>query len=157
MRKFKSNAAGFNAFTKRLLWNEIPLASADKILGLNVAYKEDNHPNKINLGVGAYKDDFGKSLVLPSVREAECRILARNMDHEYAGIDGVPTFVSKALEFSYGTACVALKEGRIAAVQALSGTGALRVAGDLFAKFFGRGTVIYLPHPTVSFSCYIIL
>ncbi|MQL20618.1 aminotransferase class I/II-fold pyridoxal phosphate-dependent enzyme, partial [Escherichia coli] len=64
----------------------------DAILGVTEAFKADSNPKKINLGVGAYRDDQGKPFVLPSVKEAERQVIAANLDKEYAGIVGLPEF-----------------------------------------------------------------
>ncbi len=61
----------------------------DAILGVSEAFKRDTNPLKMNLGVGAYRDDAGKPFVLPSVRTAERLIIERGLDKEYAGIIGV--------------------------------------------------------------------
>ena len=71
----------------------------------------------------------------------------------YAGIDGLPNFLKHSLAFCYGSeakgsASAALEEGRICGVQAISGTGALRVAGEFLRRFVGAGSPIYLPMPT---------
>ena len=71
----------------------------------------------------------------------------------YAGIDGVAPFLKASFEFAYGSAkqgseSVALAEGRIGGVQAISGTGALRLGGELLARFRGQGSAIYLPGPS---------
>lgn len=63
-------------------WAEVKLAPPDKILGLTEAFKADTFPQKINLGVGAYRSDEGTPVVLPSVRLAEQRIMDKKMDHE---------------------------------------------------------------------------
>lgn len=81
-------------------WANIPQAPPDKILGLLIilmvhdtvslyvklglteAFKADKFEKKVNLGVGAYRDDKGQPFILPSVKEAESRIFSRNMDHE---------------------------------------------------------------------------
>ena len=63
-------------------WANIKLAPPDKILGLNEAFKADTAKTKVNLGVGAYRDDNGAPLVLRSVREAENRIVTKKVDHE---------------------------------------------------------------------------
>lgn len=63
-------------------WSQLPLAPPDKILGLTEAFKADTFPKKINLGVGAYRDNEGKPWVLASVREAENRIFQKKMDKE---------------------------------------------------------------------------
>lgn len=83
----------------------------------------------MNLGVGAYRDDDGKPWVLPSVKEALARIESDQLPHEYAPIAGDAGFVKHSLELAYGADSVPVKEGRVAAVQALSGTGALRILG----------------------------
>jgi len=129
-------------------WASIPLAPPDKILGLNDSFKTDASPVKVNLGVGAYRDAQGKPYVLPSVRAAEALVLKKNMDHEYAGIAGIQSYIDTSIEFAYGSDSAALKEGRVAAIQALSGTGACRLVGEFISRFFGAGTPIYLPDPT---------
>lgn len=77
-------------------WTEMTKAPADPIMGLNVAYQADTNPNKQNLGIGAYRDDNGKPYILPCVKAAEERILKNGMDHEYSGIDGIPTYRRKS-------------------------------------------------------------
>lgn len=101
---------------------------------------------KVNVGVGAYRCDEGMPFVLPCVRKAEAILQASNLDHEYLGIAGCVEFVNHALEFVYGADCKPLQEGRIAGVQTLSGTGGLRVMGEVL-KEFGH-TEIYVPNPT---------
>lgn len=120
----------------------------DAILGVTEAFKKDTNPKKINLGVGAYRDDNGKPFVLPCVREAENILAAKGVDHEYAGIVGVPDFVSKAGELAFGTESPVIKEGLNATVQAISGTGALRIGAAFLAKWFPHGKTVYLPNPS---------
>ena len=108
----------------------VPQGSPDAILGIAQAFRESNAPEKINLVVGAYRDDGGNPFVLPSVRQAEHRLLQRGENKEYAPIDGLPVFKRRALEFAYGRNA-ALADGRIAGVQTLSGTGACRIAGEV--------------------------
>ena len=127
---------------------DVPMGPPDAILGLSDAFNKDTDARKINLGVGAYRDDDGKPHVLECVRTAEKKLYDDAVNHEYAGIAGVPEFVPVSLEFALGKDSAALKENRVAAVQALSGTGALRVVGDYFAKFLGKGTPIHVPNPT---------
>lgn len=80
MRTVKS----LNSVTKRYAshWADVKLAPPDKILGLTDAFKADTFPQKINLGVGAYRSDEGLPVVLPSVRLAEQRIMDKKMDKE---------------------------------------------------------------------------
>lgn len=66
-----------------------PQVGSKQVSGVSEAYKADKDPKKINLGVGAYRDDKGKPYVLPSVLAAEKQIMSQNLDKEYAGITGV--------------------------------------------------------------------
>lgn len=118
----------------------------DAILGMTEAFLADDFPQKVNVGVGAYRDDGGKPYVLPCVREAEQIILDSQLDHEYAGMAGEKKFVDLALQFAYGENSIPLNEHRVAGVQALSGTGGLRIFGEFLAKF--GHSQIYLPNPT---------
>lgn len=126
----------------------VPMGPPDPILGLTERFNKDTDARKVSLGVGAYRDDNGKPYVLPSVLEAERRITAAGKNKEYAGIAGMKDFVDLSLKFAYGDDSEALKAKRIAGVQTISGTGGLRIAGEFFARFLGKGTPIYLPNPT---------
>jgi hypothetical protein len=131
------------------LWSKLPLAPPDKILGLNEAYKQDNYPQKVNLGVGAYRDENGRPLKLESVKIAEKTIASANLDHEYSSIAGLPSFIDQAIKFAYGKDSPIIPN--IAGVQSLSGTGACRLFAEFIAKLFGRNKKVYLPDPTVGF------
>jgi len=126
---------------------DIPQGAPDAILGIVQAFRESKATNKVNLAVGAYRDDGGVPFVLPSVVEAERRILARGEKKEYAPIDGLADYTRLALQFAYGD-CDALKEGKIAGVQTLSGTGACRIAGEFYSRFLPKDTAIYVSDPT---------
>ena len=117
---------------------EIPQGPPDAILGIAAAFRASAADDKVNVCVGAYRDDVGVPYVLPSVTEAERRLLERGEKKEYAPIEGLAEFRQRALEFAYGEDCGALKEGRIAGVQTLSGTGACRIAGEFYARFLPR-------------------
>eukprot|EP01039_Chlorochromonas_danica_P004361 gene4360-4782_t len=138
-----------NLLTRRYssFWSKLPAAPADKILGLTESFKADTFPQKINLGVGAYRTDEGKPWVLPSVEEAERRIFAKKLDKEYAPIEGVASFLQRSLEFAYGSSSEAVTSKRIAAVQSISGTGGCRLAGEFIQKYF-NGKKVYIPDPT---------
>jgi len=119
----------------------------DPILGVTVAFRKDTHDKKMNVGVGAYRDDNGQPFILDCVRQAEEKIFNQKLNHEYAPISGVPEFTAAAAKLLFGEDNQALKDGRIASVQTLSGTGALRVAGE-FLKKFTKKEGICLPSPT---------
>lgn len=97
-------------------------------------------------GVGAYRDDKGKPVVLPSVQVAEQKVIAAKMNKEYAGITGVPEFTKAAAVLAYGANSTALD--RLAITQSISGTGALRIGGAFLQRFFPGAKTIYIPNPS---------
>ena len=124
----------------------IPMGAPDAILGIAEAFKSCDDPKKVNVCVGAYRDSSGKPWVLPSVKEAERRMLDdASVNKEYASIAGDARYVELALKFAYGQDA---NMDVVAGVQSLSGTGACRIGGHYFAKFVGEGTPIYIPNPT---------
>jgi aspartate aminotransferase len=131
------------------LWANVPQGPPDAILGVTEAFKRDSNPNKINLGVGAYRDDNNKPYVLPSVTDAEDRVHAQKLNKEYLGITGDQEFNGLAAELAYGQSAP-LKAGHISVTQTISGTGALRIGGVFLSRFFeGQGgKKIYVPSPT---------
>jgi len=129
-------------------WNQVPAGPPDPILGVTEAFKADKDSRKINLGVGAYRDENGKPFVLPSVRQAEESIVAGKYDKEYLPITGFPEFTKHAALLAYGKDSAPLKEGRIAITQSISGTGALRIGGAFLERFYPHSKSIYLPTPT---------
>jgi len=134
------------------VWSKVQMGPEDPILGVTVAFNKDTDPKKINLGVGAYRDDNGKPYVLEVVREAEKRIFEANMDHEYAAIGGVAQFNKLCQELQLGNDSQVIKEKRAVTVQCLSGTGALRVGADFMERWIDlpgdNRKTIYLPNPT---------
>ncbi|PVI07140.1 mitochondrial aspartate aminotransferas-like protein [Periconia macrospinosa] len=129
-------------------WSQVPQGPPDAILGITEAYKADSNPEKINLGVGAYRDDKGKPFVLPSVKQAEKKIVESNLDKEYAGITGVPAFTKAALQLAYGPDSAPVKEDRVVITQTISGTGALRIGGAFLERFYPNAKTIYIPNPS---------
>ncbi|KAL1969548.1 hypothetical protein VTN77DRAFT_8986 [Rasamsonia byssochlamydoides] len=129
-------------------WANVPQGPPDAILGITEAYKADTFKEKINLGVGAYRDDQGKPYVLPSVRAAEEIVVASRLDKEYAGITGIPSFTKAAAELAYGADSPAIKEDRLVITQSISGTGALRIGGAFLQRFYPHAKKIYLPTPS---------
>ncbi|VDM39149.1 unnamed protein product [Toxocara canis] len=106
----------------------------DPILGVTEAFKADTNPKKMNLGVGAYRDNSGKPFVLPSVRKAEEAIMDARMDKEYAGIAGIPEFTRLAAKLALGDNSAAIRENRTVTVQSVSGTGALRTGSEFLVS-----------------------
>ncbi|KMU88855.1 aspartate aminotransferase [Coccidioides immitis H538.4] len=136
------------AYRQACTWANVPQGPPDAILGITEAFKADSFKEKINLGVGAYRDDQGKPYVLPSVRAAETKVVNSKLDKEYAGITGVPSFTKAAAELAFGADSAAVKEGRIAITQSISGTGALRIAAAFLERFYPHAKTVYIPNPS---------
>lgn len=122
-------------------------APPDPILGLTEAFKKDPNPNKINLGVGVYKDAQGRTPVLASVKRAEERLLAAEQTKNYLPIEGDPAFGDATQALLFGEDHGVVRERRAVTVQAPGGTGALRVAADFIASTLDAKT-IWLSDPT---------
>lgn len=123
-------------------------APEDPILGVTVAYNKDQSPVKLNLGVGAYRTEEGKPLVLNVVRKAE-QMLVHDQSRvkEYLPITGVADFNKLSAKLIFGADSPAIQENRVTTVQCLSGTGSLRVGGEFLARHYHEKT-IYIPQPT---------
>ncbi|XP_072168681.1 aspartate aminotransferase, mitochondrial-like [Diadema setosum] len=139
---------GTTASKQSSWWDGVEMGPPDPILGVTEAFKRDTNPSKINLGVGAYRDDEGKPFVLSSVRKAEEILQGQKLDKEYLGITGLPDFAKGAAKLALGEDSVVISEGRNVTTQTISGTGSLRVGGSFLNKFFPNNKVIYLPSPS---------
>ena len=129
------------------MFETISPAPEDSILGLTEAFKEDPNPNKVNLGVGVYKDGGGQTPVLSTVKEAEERLLRSEATKSYLPIDGLAAYATLSQEIVFGSEHDILRAGRAATVQTPGGTGALRVAADFVRRVF-PGATVWLSDPT---------
>lgn len=129
-------------------WTHVEMGPPDPILGVTEAFKRDTNSKKMNLGVGAYRDDNGKPYVLPSVRKAEAQIAGKNLDKEYLPIGGLADFCKASAELALGENSEVLKSGRFVTVQTISGTGALRVGASFLQRFLSSAEMSFCPnHP----------
>jgi hypothetical protein len=95
------------------VFGEVEVAPRDPILGLTAAFKEDKSPNKVNLGVGAYRTAEGKPFVLPVVKRVEQMMLEKNLDKEYIPQSGLPEFQAVSPALLLGKDSPALREKRV--------------------------------------------
>lgn len=123
------------------MFQSLDLLPPDAIFHLTDAYKMDENPKKINLGVGAYRNNEGQPQVLQAVREAENR-LNGSENHEYLPISGLASFNDASMKLVLGS-----KVSHCAIVQTISGTGALRIAAELIRKVNPSAT-IFISDPT---------
>ncbi|KAH9673280.1 Aspartate aminotransferase [Citrus sinensis] len=137
-------------------WDHVAPAAKDPINGVTEAFLADPSPYKINLGVGAYRDDKGRPVVLQCVREAEAKIagsefllILESISRESISASVSTKMVEESVKLVYGKDSDVVKEGRSAGVQALSGTGACRLFAE-FQRRFHPESHIYFPDPTWS-------
>ncbi len=117
------------------LFSAVPLAPRDPILGLTEAFQADTNPNKVNLGVGVYQDGTGKLPLLECVRQAEQRLAEDPKPRGYLPIDGLPGYTKAVRELVFGADSAVVAAGRVVTVQALGGTGALKIGADFLRRF----------------------
>jgi aromatic-amino-acid transaminase len=125
----------------------IPMAPRDPILGITEAFRADENPNKTNLGVGVYSDDNGKVPLLKCVVEAEKIMAATETPHTYLPIDGIAVYDTAVQKLVFGEDNPAVKEQRISTVQAIGGTGALKIGAD-FLKRFSPDSEVWISDPS---------
>jgi len=119
---------------------QIELAPPDPIIGLTEAFNNDKNPKKVNLGAGVYQDGAGKVPILQVVREAQERWQAKEETKSYIPIDGLPAFNQQVQALLFGAGSAAA-DARAVTVQALGGTGALKVGADFLKRFFPASQV----------------
>ena len=113
---------------------EVKMAPRDPILGVTEAFNADPNPNKVNLGVGVYYDDNGKIPLLECVRQAERQLLENSPARGYLPIDGLPEYDRAVQALVFGADSPAIREERVITVQALGGTGALKIGADFLRR-----------------------
>jgi aromatic-amino-acid transaminase len=133
--------------TAASLFNAVEMAPRDPILGLNEQFNADPNPNKVNLGVGVYFDDQGKLPVLRCVAAAEKQLLESPKAKGYLPIDGIAAYDKAVQGLVFGADHPAVTGGRIATVQALGGTGGLKVGAD-FLKKLQPGAKVLISDPS---------
>lgn len=132
-------------------WQQVPLAPPDSIFKLTAAFKADTYEKKVNLGVGAYRDDNSKPWVLPVVKKATQLLLTDDtLDHEYLPILGLPEYTAAAARLILGPDSPAIQENRVVSAQTISGTGANHLGALFLSRFYGFNgdKKIYLSNPT---------
>jgi len=131
----------------------VPQAPEDPLFGLMAAYRKDTDPKKVDLGIGAYRDNNAKPWVLPVVKQAD-EIIRNdpNLNHEYLPIAGLADFTSASQKLILGPSSPAIKDKRVTSLQTISGTGAVHLGGLFLSKFYSpankEAKALYLSAPT---------
>jgi len=123
------------------------MAPRDPILGITEAFVADTNPGKINLGVGVYYDDNGKVPLLACVQQAEATLMETRTPRTYLPIEGLAAYDKAVQELVFGADSAIIQEKRAITVQAIGGTGALKIGADLL-KRFAPGSSVYISDPS---------
>lgn len=116
------------------MFQSLESLGADPILGLMAAYRADSHPQKIDLGIGVYKDAQGRTPIMAAVKEAEKQILASQVTKAYVGPEGDPRYNDLVANLLLGNETVESLKGRRCTVQTPGGCGGLRLAAEFIKK-----------------------
>ena len=136
-----------NAPLSASLLSAVELAPRDPILGVTEAFVADPNPKKVNLGVGVYNDDNGKLPVLECVKRAERAMADKGAPRGYLPIDGIPAYDKAVQALLFGADSEIVTSGRAVTVQALGGTGGLKVGADFLRKF-APGAQVWISDPS---------
>ncbi len=124
------------------LFSAVEMAPRDPILGLNEQYNADTNPNKVNLGVGVYFDDNGKLPLLQCVQAAEKTMMEKPAARGYLPIDGIAAYDAAVKGLVFGSDSEPVQSGRVATVQAIGGTGGLKIGADFLKKVTPNAKVL---------------
>ena len=128
------------------MFESLQAMPADAILGLIAEHRDDPRPNKIDLGVGVYRNAAGETPVLASVKKAEQRILETQLSKAYLGTAGSPEFNSAMQEMAFAGA---VPDDRLVTIQTPGGSGSLRVGAGILLRA-RQDTTIWVSEPTWS-------
>ncbi len=129
------------------LFTAVEMAPRDPILGLNEQFNADPNPAKVNLGVGVYYDDQGKLPLLECVQAAEKAMMEAPKPRGYLPIDGIPAYDAAVQALVFGAGSEQVTSGRVATVQAIGGTGGLKVGAD-FLKHLSPDAKVLISDPS---------
>ncbi|MBJ9978205.1 aspartate/tyrosine/aromatic aminotransferase [Pseudomonas sp. S75] len=129
------------------LFSAVELAPRDPILGLNEAFNADPRTDKVNLGVGVYCNEEGRIPLLRAVIQAETQRVAQHASRGYLPIDGIPSYDQAVQKLLFGADSPLLAEGRVVTVQAVGGTGALKIGAD-FLKRLTPDAIVAISDPS---------
>jgi aromatic-amino-acid transaminase len=124
------------------LFSAVEMAPRDPILGLNEQFNADTNPNKVNLGVGVYFDDNGKLPLLQCVQAAEKALMDKAAPRGYLPIDGIAAYDNAVKALVFGADSDVVKSGRVSTVQAIGGTGGLKIGADFLKKISPQAKVL---------------
>ena len=147
MRPLATTLPSMNAPFAPSLLSTIELAPRDPIIGVTETYNADPNPHKVNLGVGIYTDEEGKVPLLECVKRVEREISDSASPRAYLPIDGIPAYDREVRKLLFGASSDVVESSRAVTVQAVGGTGALKIGAD-FLRRFAPGAQVWISDPS---------
>ncbi len=117
------------------MYEHLPIYAGDPILSLHEAFLADQRPNKVSLSIGLYFDEQGRLPVLDSVRKADSKLREQERPSGYLPIEGAPEYRAAVQRLVFGAESAAVSAGRIATIQGVGGSGAIRIGADFIKAF----------------------
>ena len=129
------------------MFEHVDAYAGDPILTLVETFNKDTHESKVNLGIGLYYDEAGRIPLLESVRQAEAARAAQPAARPYQPMEGAANYRQAVQHLLFGAEHPAVKEGRIATIQTIGGSGAIKIGADLLKRYFPASEV-WVSSPT---------
>ncbi|MDO5686604.1 MAG: amino acid aminotransferase [Neisseria sp.] len=129
------------------MFKHVDFYPGDPILSLVETYNQDKRAQKVNLGIGVYYDDEGRLPLLNCVKKAEDELAAAHNPRPYLPMEGLAAYRTACQKLLFGKDAQAIKENRIATIQTLGGSGALKVGADFLRRYFPKAKA-YVSDPT---------
>lgn len=128
------------------LFTNIPTDPPIEVFHLTELYNQDADSSKVNLGIGVYQDENGKTLTLPVVRSVEQQMAQDlTLTKNYLKGTGLDSFTNACVKLVLGEESSAIVENRACSIQALSGTGAIRLGLDFLYRNGFRTAYVSAP------------
>ncbi|WP_395823437.1 amino acid aminotransferase [Collimonas sp.] len=137
-----------NAPLSASVFTAIEMAPRDPILGITEGFNADKNPGKTNLGVGVYCDDNGKVPLLECVQKAEALLIEKLAPRTYLPIEGLAAYDKAVQELVFGADSAVVQESRAITVQAIGGTGALKLGADFLKRFAADNAQVWISDPS---------
>lgn len=126
------------------MFAHLPAPVLDPILSLSVAFRNDPRPEKVDLGIGVYKNSLGETPIMRAVAMAQDKVVASQKTKSYVGLAGCEEFNQSMMHLVLGST---LDSERTIAIQTPGASGALRMLGDLM-KVAQSETTVWITDPS---------
>ncbi|QIL86917.1 aspartate/tyrosine/aromatic aminotransferase (plasmid) [Vibrio sp. HDW18] len=126
------------------MFTDLPAPVLDPILSLSVAFRSDPRPQKVDLGIGVYKNSLGQTPIMRAVSLAQEKVVASQTSKSYVGLAGCEEFNHSMMHLVLDSA---LDSERTIAIQTPGASGALRMLGDLM-RVAQPDTTVWISDPS---------